>query len=76
MPRLGEELGCIDAVGDVGNTPMSIQAVPIRTPVRGAPAVIHVRDGEPPAGEELCPELQPWLRVRGWAFVGFDYERR
>jgi len=36
MSGLGEVLGGMDAVGDVGDAPEAIQALPVRTPVAGA----------------------------------------
>ena len=68
--------GGVEAVSDVGDAPLSIEAVPVGTSVSGAPPVVHLRHSEPSAREELGSEIQPRFRVGGWAFVGLDNERR
>ena len=53
LPRRHHRLRAADAVLDVDDAPLALQAIAIRPAVAGAAAVIHVEHREAAAGPEL-----------------------
>src|SRR5690606_5636250 len=53
QPLVRQRLGAGDAVLHVDDAPFAVQAGAVRAAIAGAAAVVHVEDGEAPAGPEL-----------------------
>src|SRR5438874_8542367 len=52
----GQKTSAVDAVFDIDNPPVRIEALPVLTPKTCAAAVIHIENGNPAAGPVLNSE--------------------
>ena len=80
-PRIGvapadQVAGSRDAIVDVDDPPLAVEPAPVLAAVAGAPAVVHVHDGDAAAGQELPGEIERGQRVRRGAAMRQHDERR
>src|SRR5215211_2116484 len=73
---VGQVAGGGDAVVDVDDPPLAVQATPVGAAVAGGAAVVDVHHGDAPAGEELVADVQGAGDPGGGAAVAGHDQRR
>ena len=63
----------VDAVVDVDDAPLPVQAIAVRAPIARAAAVVHVEHGDAAAGPVLHAEIEHAGRERGRAAMALDH---